>query len=82
MSLRREIDSAAERAERLFSKIAPSGRQYNIVRVNDRTGERTNMLSSPVTHGEAVTIKKKLMMNGRAGRRYPHLRDVLVEVPA
>jgi hypothetical protein len=55
-------------------------RLYTIMRINDRTGGRINMLSSPVTHHEAVTIKKKLMMEGPRRRKYKHLRDVLVPV--
>jgi hypothetical protein len=43
-----------------------------VVRVNDKTGERHDMLDTPVSHKEAVTIKSKLM-----SPLPKHLRTVL-----
>ena len=45
---------------------------YMVVRVNDKTGERHDMLDTPVSHKEAVTIKSKLM-----SPLPKHLRTVL-----
>jgi hypothetical protein len=45
---------------------------YMVVRVNDKTGERIDMLGTPVSHKEAVTIKSKLM-----SPLPKHLRTVL-----
>ncbi len=38
----------------------PNGRVYHVVVINERTGSRTRMTSSPVTHSEGVTILGKL----------------------
>lgn len=38
----------------------PNGRAYHVVVINERTGRRTRMTYSPVTHAEGVTILGKL----------------------
>lgn len=38
-------------------------RTYNIVAINEKTGEKTLMTSKPVTHDEAVSIKSKISDN-------------------
>ena len=45
---------------------------YMVVRVNDKTGERIDMLETPVSHKEAITIKSKAM-----SPLPKHLRTVL-----
>lgn len=45
--------------------VAPKSqeRTYNIVAINEKTGEKTLMTSKPVTHDEAVSIKSKISDN-------------------
>lgn len=50
-------------------------KMYMVVRVNDKTGERIDMLKTPVTHAEACTVLSKLTDH----RHWPHLRNVLEE---
>ena len=50
-------------------------RYYMIVRVNDKTGSRTDMLNTPVTHEKALVIKSKMMNL----YHYSQLRNVLEE---
>jgi len=50
-------------------------RLYHLVRVNDRTGEKTYLTAHPDTHEHVCTIRSKCSDISR----YPHLRDVLEE---
>lgn len=58
----------------LFSQ-GSSGRLFHIVVRNDKTGADTYMTATPVTHDEAVTIKRKMIPDTR---RPSHLRTMLV----
>lgn len=48
---------------------------YHVVRVNDATGRRINLTSSPVTHAEALAILSKVS----TWPQFPQLRTVLEE---
>lgn len=64
-----------ERRRKGLSVSRCKARRYMIVRVNDRTGARIDMLRTLVTHREACTVLSKMMNL----RRWPQLRNVLEE---
>jgi len=77
------IDGRAVRNDRHFSSRAQARAfvkqketLYMIVRVNDRSNKRIDMLSYPVSHDDACVILKKMTIQAR----HKHLRNVLCEV--
>jgi hypothetical protein len=73
-----ERDGQPEYAEECRKKIATltNGRRYMVVRVNDKTGERIDMMLTTATHAEACTIKRKLIPDAELP---DHLRNAIEE---
>jgi len=46
-----------------------SGRSYHVIAVNDRTGKKTYLTSSPLSHREAVTVLGKQSPSARNVRK-------------
>lgn len=54
-------------------KAAEDTRKYHVVRINERTNEKTILSATPMTHSEAVNFKN-------AQSKYDWARDQLEEV--